>query len=68
MTKTVVYYEYERILGVNTTHDDANHARHYNYFSSLSKFKQWIAYEMSNCKTVEVTDKNYCELAEKGVL
>ena len=68
MIKTVVYYEYERILGVNTTHDDANRVRHYNYFSSLSKFKIWIAYEMSNCQTVEITDKNYRELAQKGVI
>tara|TARA_R110002167_G_scaffold231963_2_gene437170 strand:+ start:10103 stop:10309 length:207 start_codon:yes stop_codon:yes gene_type:complete len=68
LSKTVVYYEYERILGVNSTHDDSDCVRIYNYFSSLVLFKQWIAYEMGNCQIVEITDKNYCDLVQKGVI
>jgi hypothetical protein len=65
---TIIYYEYERILGVNTTHDDEHGERQYNYFSSMMTFRQWVSYEMSNSKTVEITDKNYPELASKGVI
>lgn len=64
----IIYYEYEPILGVNTTHDDANHVRHYNYFSSLQKFNIWIAYEMNNSPVVEITNANYPKLVEQGVI
>jgi hypothetical protein len=64
---TIIYYEYERILGVNSTHD-ANGERHFNYFSSLIKFNQWVSYEMSNSETVEITDKNYKDLAIRGLI
>lgn len=65
---TTIYYEYERILGVNSTHDDEQGKRHYEYFSSLLKFNQWVSFEMSNSKTVEITDKNYKQLASKGLI
>jgi len=65
---TVIYYEYERILGVNSTHDDAFGERHYNYFSSLLNFKQWVSYEMSSSEIVEITDSNYKDLASRGLI
>jgi hypothetical protein len=63
----IIYYEYERILGVNTTHDESGE-RKYNYFSSLAKFKQWVSYEMGNSEVVEITDSNYGKLVQKGVI
>ena len=65
---TVIYYEYERILGVNSTYDDEFGERHYDYFSSLRNFNLWVTCEMSNSKTVEITDKNYTDLAKQGVI
>jgi len=65
---TIIYYEYERILGVNSTHDDASGERHYNYFSSLINFKQWVSYEMANSKIVEITSSNYKILASRGLI
>ena len=64
----IIYYEYERILGVNSTHDDSSGERHYNYFSSMFNFKHWVSYEMGNSEVLEITDKNYPELAAKGVI
>lgn len=64
----VIYFEHERILGVNSTHDDGHGDLQYNYFPSLFVFNQWVSYEMNNSKTVEVTDKNYAELAKKGLI
>lgn len=63
----IIYYEYERVLGVNTTHDESGE-RFYNYFSSLVKFKQWVSYEMGNSEILEITDKNYRKLTEQGVI
>lgn len=68
MSNTVIYYEYERILGVNTTHDDSDGVRQYNYFSSLISFNQWVSYEMNNSEIVEITDSNYKQLASKGLI
>lgn len=65
---TVIYYEYERILGVNSTHKDDKGEFQYNYFSSLTKFNQWISWEMSNSKTVEITNKNYADLHRRGLI
>jgi len=65
---TIIYYEYERILGVNAIHDDCHGERHYNYFSSLTLFNQWVSYEMFNCETVEIVDGNYQELASRGLV
>lgn len=65
---TTIYYEYERILGVNATYDDCHGVRHYPYFSSLILFNQWVSYEMNNSNTVEITDSNYKELASKGLI
>jgi len=65
---TIIYYEYERILGVNSTYDDASGQRHYDYFSSLFAFKQWVSYEMNNAKTIEITDLNYKNLASRGLI
>lgn len=64
----VIFYEYERILGVNSTHDDCHGERQYNYFPSLMSFHQWVSYEMSNTKTVEITDSNYKSLTSKGLI
>ncbi len=64
----IIYYEYERVLGVNSTHDDDSGVRQYNYFSSLSKFKQWVSYEMGNSDVVEIMDSNYRQLVQKGVI
>ena len=65
---TIIYYEYEMILGVNSIHDDEQGERHYNYFSSLLNFKQWVSYEMGDSETVEIVDGNYQELASKGLV
>jgi len=65
---TVIYYEYERILGVNSTYDLPCGERLYDYFPSLFAFKQWVSYEMNNAKTVEITDCNYKQLAAKGLI
>lgn len=67
MTDIVIYYEYEPILGVNTTYHDGVQF-HYDYFPSMHFFNLWIQAEFHNCSIVEVTNDNYQELKAKGAI
>lgn len=67
MTQTVVYYEFEPILGVNTTYYDGFQFR-YDYFSSMYLFNLWIQSEFNGCPTVEITNDNYQELKAQGAI
>lgn len=67
--KIIIYYEYESlILGVHCTYDDECGKRHYDAFSTFAFFKSWVIDEMNNAPVVEITDKNYPELASKGLI
>jgi len=67
MNQTVVYYEFEPIMGVHTTYHDGIQF-HYDRFSSMYLFNIWVQCELSGCKTVEITDDNYKVLKAKGLI
>lgn len=62
-----IYYEHDPIMGVNVTYD-INGIRHHDYFSSLFIFNVWVSSEYHNAKLIEITDSNYSDLSQKGLI
>lgn len=62
-----IYYEHDPIMGVNVTYD-INGIRHHDYFSSLFIFNVWASSEYYNAELIEITDSNYPDLAQKGLI
>ncbi len=67
MTRITIYYEDYKVQGVNVTYD-LNGERIYDYFSSMYKFNCWVNYEMAGSATVEITDTNYADLSQRGLI
>ena len=61
-----IYYENNKQAGVQVTYD-FNGVRMYDYFDNMYRFRAWVAHEY-DCETVEITDSNYRQLVEQGVI
>jgi len=62
-----IYYDHIQAYGVNITYDFKGE-RNYDFFSSMCLFNAWCSSEFPNSKTIEITNSNYCRLAEEGVI
>lgn len=61
-----IYYENNKQAGVQVTYD-LDGVRMYDYFDNMYRFRAWVAHEY-DCPTVEITDANYRQLVEQGVI
>jgi len=61
-----IYFENNRQAGVQVTYD-LDGVRMYDYFDNMHRFRCWVAHEY-DCETVEITDSNYRQLVEQGVI
>jgi len=62
-----IYYESDPHMGVQVIYD-LNGERQYDGFNSFYIFNAWVSSEFLCYELVEITDANYQQLSQQGVL
>ncbi|TMP30188.1 hypothetical protein CWB99_02990 [Pseudoalteromonas rubra] len=63
----VVYFENNHQAGVQVTYDHPEYGRQYDFFENMYLFNAWLSHEY-DCQSIEITDENYPQLVQQGVI